>query len=51
VPGLTEGEKSFRKPAGICCLAAAVRTPLRVDSPSHKVGGGTISNAASMAAV
>jgi hypothetical protein len=27
VPGLTEGEKSFRNPAGICCLAAAVKTP------------------------
>jgi hypothetical protein len=45
------GEKSFRYSAGICCLAAVVKTSLRVDSPPHEVEGGTKSSAASMAAV
>jgi hypothetical protein len=51
VPGLTAREYSFRKPAGMCCMAAAARAPLRDDSPPHEVGGGTASSAASTAAV
>jgi hypothetical protein len=51
VLGLTDGEKSFLNPTWMCCLAAVVRTSLKVDSPPHEVGGGTVSSAASMAAV